>query len=90
MARRPYQGAPVDAWALGVVVATMLTGVLPFQGASEAELRDNILGGHRNLGPPGLLSPSCLNFLGKLLAPEPSERVSAAAAAGHPWLQYPS
>ena len=90
VARRPYQGAPVDAWALGVVVATMLTGALPFQGASEAELRDNILGGRRNLGPPGLLSPSCLNFLGKLLAPEPSERLSAAAAAGHPWLQYPS
>ena len=46
IARRPYRGELVDAWSLGVCVAAMLIGALPFTASSDEELRAVIASGH--------------------------------------------
>lgn len=49
IARRPYRGELVDAWSLGVCVAAMLIGALPFTASSDEELRAVIASGHYSL-----------------------------------------
>lgn len=44
--KESYEGKPVDMWALGVLLYVMLTGQLPFRGANEAELFENIRNGN--------------------------------------------
>lgn len=33
--KKEYRGPPVDIWALGVLVYTLLTGQFPFKGPTE-------------------------------------------------------
>lgn len=51
VARRSYRGDKVDAWSIGVCVAAMLGGVLPFYSETDEDLKSLILSGDYTLPP---------------------------------------
>merc|ERR1719271_863939 len=77
-----YQGAHVDTWSLGVALATMLTGALPFQGAGDTELKKKILRGA--FACPEHVSADARDLLKRMLALKPEERIELAAIKAHP------
>jgi 5'-AMP-activated protein kinase catalytic alpha subunit len=79
-----YQGHHVDIWSLGVALATMLTGALPFQGAGDTELKKRILRG--SFACPEHVSAEARDLLHKMLALNPEARLSLADIKRHPWL----
>lgn len=44
-AKKEYSGAATDVWSAGVVMYTLLTGILPFKGADEKSLYRKIQSG---------------------------------------------
>ena len=86
VARQPYYGERVDAWSLGVCIAAMLRGALPFMAETDEALRSTILSGeYSDLGEE--VSEQARTFVASLLMRDPKQRCSVAAACGHEWLR---
>lgn len=90
VSRKPYEGAPVDVWSLGVVLFAMVCGFLPFhaQGDKKALCRKIIKG---QFTIPDHVSPDLQDLLRRMLTVEPLDRIGMSAVLTHPWvLRYPS
>ncbi|KAF6780500.1 hypothetical protein AHF37_00048 [Paragonimus kellicotti] len=68
-----YRGGPVDMWALGVVLFFLLTGLLPYRGATVGQVRRLVLE-NRGLPMPEFVSPAASSLYHKLTARLPSDR----------------
>ncbi|CAM9680797.1 unnamed protein product, partial [Laminaria digitata] len=75
LGNRAYD-AKADLWSAGAVLYELVTAKHPFGGANQTELIDNIRRNRPRLPPGVTLSPSCVELLGMLLVPQPSERAS--------------
>jgi calcium-dependent protein kinase len=76
-----------DLWSLGVIAFVMLLGKFPVEGDGN-EFLDNLEKGHIVLGPRFQnLSPDAQEFLKSLVIADPTQRLSAAEALQHKWLQ---
>eukprot|EP01062_Namystynia_karyoxenos_P004164 TRINITY_DN11475_c0_g1_i1.p1 TRINITY_DN11475_c0_g1~~TRINITY_DN11475_c0_g1_i1.p1 ORF type:complete len:428 (+),score=154.41 TRINITY_DN11475_c0_g1_i1:100-1284(+) len=80
--KEPY-GAPSDMWALGVVLAELLTVSHPFTGRDHEELNSNILRGAYTQPPP-CYSQGIRELVQRLLNQNPRMRMTSREALASP------
>ncbi|XP_074547240.1 serine/threonine-protein kinase MARK1 [Halichoeres trimaculatus] len=81
---KKYDGPEVDVWSLGVILYTLVSGSLPFDGQNLKELRERVLRGKYRI--PFYMSTDCENLLKKLLVLNPSKRGSLQQIMKDRWM----
>ncbi|XP_024905604.1 serine/threonine-protein kinase MARK1 [Pteropus alecto] len=79
-----YDGPEVDVWSLGVILYTLVSGSLPFDGQNLKELRERVLRGKYRI--PFYMSTDCENLLKKLLVLNPVKRGSLEQIMKDRWM----
>uniref|UniRef100_A0A8C4VEQ1 Serine/threonine-protein kinase MARK1 n=1 Tax=Gopherus evgoodei TaxID=1825980 RepID=A0A8C4VEQ1_9SAUR len=81
---KKYDGPEVDVWSLGVILYTLVSGSLPFDGQNLKELRERVLRGKYRI--PFYMSTDCENLLKKLLVLNPIKRGSLEQIMKDRWI----
>jgi calcium-dependent protein kinase len=77
-----------DIWSAGVITYILLSGMPPFNGASDTEIMKKVRAGHFNFDDKcwSSISDKAKDFITKLLTYKPEERPTAEQALKHPWI----
>uniref|UniRef100_A0A673J0W3 MAP/microtubule affinity-regulating kinase 3 n=1 Tax=Sinocyclocheilus rhinocerous TaxID=307959 RepID=A0A673J0W3_9TELE len=81
---KKYDGPEVDVWSLGVILYTLVSGSLPFDGQNLKELRERVLRGKYRI--PFYMSTDCENLLKKFLILNPTKRGSLDQIMKDRWM----
>ncbi|KAL3318981.1 MAP microtubule affinity-regulating kinase 1 [Cichlidogyrus casuarinus] len=71
---KEYDGPEVDVWSLGVILYTLVSGILPFDGQNLRDLRDCVLHGRYRI--PFYMTTACEHLLKKMLVVNSKKRHS--------------
>ncbi|KAG5450855.1 MAP/microtubule affinity-regulating kinase 3 [Clonorchis sinensis] len=81
---KKYDGPEVDVWSLGVILYTLVSGSLPFDGQNLRELRERVLRGKYRI--PFYMSTDCECLLKKMLVLNPAKRHSLESVMKDRWI----
>ncbi|XP_031428105.1 serine/threonine-protein kinase MARK2 isoform X2 [Clupea harengus] len=81
---KKYDGPEVDVWSLGVILYTLVSGSLPFDGQNLKELRERVLRGKYRI--PFYMSTDCESLLKKFLILNPTKRGSLEQIMRDRWM----
>uniref|UniRef100_H2YPH2 MAP/microtubule affinity-regulating kinase 3 n=1 Tax=Ciona savignyi TaxID=51511 RepID=H2YPH2_CIOSA len=81
---KKYDGPEVDVWSLGVILYTLVSGSLPFDGQNLKELRERVLRGKYRI--PFYMSTDCEHLLRKFLVLNPTKRGTLTAVMQDKWM----
>ncbi|CEM29575.1 unnamed protein product [Vitrella brassicaformis CCMP3155] len=83
-------GLQADMWSVGATLLQMATKRLPFSGANEEELKENVSSFNLDWWAMRVLESMCApelqDLITKLLVKEPEQRLTAAQALQHPFV----
>uniref|UniRef100_A0A8C6SY25 MAP/microtubule affinity-regulating kinase 3 n=1 Tax=Neogobius melanostomus TaxID=47308 RepID=A0A8C6SY25_9GOBI len=81
---KKYDGPEVDVWSLGVILYTLVSGSLPFDGQNLKELRERVLRGKYRV--PFYMSTDCEVILRRFLVLNPTKRCSLEQIMKDKWI----
>ncbi|XP_009859958.2 MAP/microtubule affinity-regulating kinase 3 isoform X2 [Ciona intestinalis] len=81
---KKYDGPEVDVWSLGVILYTLVSGSLPFDGQNLKELRERVLRGKYRI--PFYMSTDCEHLLRKFLVLNPTKRGTLTSVMQDKWM----
>uniref|UniRef100_A0A8C9WG10 non-specific serine/threonine protein kinase n=1 Tax=Scleropages formosus TaxID=113540 RepID=A0A8C9WG10_SCLFO len=81
---KKYDGPEVDIWSLGVILYTLVSGSLPFDGQNLKELRERVLRGKYRV--PFYMSTDCEGILRRFLVLNPSKRCTLEQIMKDKWM----
>lgn len=81
---KKYDGPEVDVWSLGVILYTLVSGSLPFDGQNLKELRERVLRGKYRI--PFYMSTDCENLLKRFLVLNPAKRGTLEQIMKDQWI----
>ncbi|XP_057867025.2 CBL-interacting serine/threonine-protein kinase 20-like [Cryptomeria japonica] len=80
-----YDSVKTDIWACGILLYTILTGVLPFENANKPQLLRQIMAA--DFSCPDWLSKEVRVILHKILEPEPRKRITIEGLMEFEWFK---
>uniref|UniRef100_A0A672MUV1 non-specific serine/threonine protein kinase n=1 Tax=Sinocyclocheilus grahami TaxID=75366 RepID=A0A672MUV1_SINGR len=81
---KKYDGPEVDVWSLGVILYTLVSGSLPFDGQNLKELRERVLRGKYRI--PFYMSTDCESLLKRFLVLNPAKRGTLEQIMKERWI----